>query len=173
MGELIAFVVIFFDNPRYVRKLEANNNIPVPEWRLPIAMVGGVLFSGRCLSVPSHYISANVRLISPCSRSLLVWLDGLYRARALDRPRALRPLHRLRHLLHLPLAAKLHRRRVPHVRRLRHRSKHLHALSFRRRFPALRHVHVRRHGHPMGVYSTSLPLSLFCAFTLLPFMRSC
>lgn len=47
LGELIAFVVIFFDNPRYVKKLEANNNIPVPEWRLPIAMVGGILFSGK------------------------------------------------------------------------------------------------------------------------------
>ncbi|KAF2654347.1 MFS general substrate transporter [Lophiostoma macrostomum CBS 122681] len=46
IGELIAFVVIWLDNPRYVRKLEANNNIPVPEWRLPIAMVGGVLFAG-------------------------------------------------------------------------------------------------------------------------------
>ncbi|KAH7384002.1 major facilitator superfamily domain-containing protein [Pyrenochaeta sp. MPI-SDFR-AT-0127] len=44
-GELIAFAVIAFDNPRYARKLDANNNIPVPEWRLPIAMVGGVLFA--------------------------------------------------------------------------------------------------------------------------------
>ncbi|KAI2476867.1 ProP Permease major facilitator superfamily [Pyrenophora tritici-repentis] len=44
-GEIIAFVIIVLDNPRYVRKLEANNNIPVPEWRLPISMVGGVLFA--------------------------------------------------------------------------------------------------------------------------------
>lgn len=47
VGEMIAFVLIFVDNPRYVKKLEANNNIPVPEWRLPIAMVGGILFSGK------------------------------------------------------------------------------------------------------------------------------
>ncbi|KAF2792678.1 MFS general substrate transporter [Melanomma pulvis-pyrius CBS 109.77] len=46
LGEIIAFIIIFFDNPRYVKKLAANNNIPVPEWRLPIAMVGGVLFAG-------------------------------------------------------------------------------------------------------------------------------
>ena len=45
-GEVIAFIIIVLDNPRYVRKLEANNNIPVPEWRLPISMVGGVLFAG-------------------------------------------------------------------------------------------------------------------------------
>ncbi|KAG9185795.1 MFS general substrate transporter [Alternaria panax] len=44
-GEVIAFIIIVLDNPRYVRKLEANNNIPVPEWRLPISMVGGVLFT--------------------------------------------------------------------------------------------------------------------------------
>lgn len=45
-GEMIAFIVVVCDNPRYARKLAANNNIPVPEWRLPIAMVGGVLFTG-------------------------------------------------------------------------------------------------------------------------------
>ncbi|KAF1848813.1 MFS general substrate transporter [Cucurbitaria berberidis CBS 394.84] len=44
-GEMIAFVVVVLDNPRYARKLAANNNIPVPEWRLPISMVGGVLFA--------------------------------------------------------------------------------------------------------------------------------
>ncbi|KAL5121438.1 hypothetical protein ACEQ8H_000509 [Pleosporales sp. CAS-2024a] len=45
LGEVIAFVVIVAANPRYVKKLQANNNIPVPEWRLPISMLGGVLFA--------------------------------------------------------------------------------------------------------------------------------
>ena len=45
VGEIIAFIVIVLYNPRYVKKLEANNNIPVPEWRLPISMVGGLLFT--------------------------------------------------------------------------------------------------------------------------------
>jgi len=44
-GEVIAFIAIVLSNPRYVKKLQANNNIPVPEWRLPISMVGGVLFA--------------------------------------------------------------------------------------------------------------------------------
>ncbi|KAF1358595.1 MFS general substrate transporter [Lizonia empirigonia] len=44
-GELIAFAAVILMNPRYVKKLQANNDIPVPEWRLPISMVGGVLFS--------------------------------------------------------------------------------------------------------------------------------
>jgi DHA1 family multidrug resistance protein-like MFS transporter len=44
-GEIIAFIAIILLNPRYTKKLEANNNIPVPEWRLPISMVGGLLFA--------------------------------------------------------------------------------------------------------------------------------
>lgn len=46
VGECIAFVVIAALNPSYVRKLKANNNIPVPEWRLPIAVLGGLTFTG-------------------------------------------------------------------------------------------------------------------------------
>lgn len=45
-GEIIAFIVVVIQNPAYARKLEANNNIPVPEWRLPISIYGGVLFAG-------------------------------------------------------------------------------------------------------------------------------
>lgn len=43
---LIAFTTIILDNPRYTRKLAANNNIPVPEWRLPISIIGCALFAG-------------------------------------------------------------------------------------------------------------------------------
>ena len=45
LGEIVAFIVVVITNPSYARKLEANNNIPVPEWRLPLAIVGGVTFS--------------------------------------------------------------------------------------------------------------------------------
>lgn len=45
LGEVIAFIVVVFTTPSYTRKLEANNNVPVPEWRLPQAIVGGVLFA--------------------------------------------------------------------------------------------------------------------------------
>ena len=43
-GQLIAFAYVVAANGAYVRKLEANNNIPVPEWRLPVAIAGGVSF---------------------------------------------------------------------------------------------------------------------------------
>ncbi len=45
IGVVIGFACIVFLNASYVRKLEANNNIPVPEWRLPLPMVGGIVFS--------------------------------------------------------------------------------------------------------------------------------
>lgn len=46
VGELIAGVYIIFQQPSYQRKLKANNDMPIPEWRLPPAIIGGVAFSG-------------------------------------------------------------------------------------------------------------------------------
>ena len=43
-GFACAFV-LSFQRP-YIRKLAANNNVPVPEWRLPPCIVGGIAFSG-------------------------------------------------------------------------------------------------------------------------------
>jgi DHA1 family multidrug resistance protein-like MFS transporter len=45
IGELIASAYVVLSNPSYIRKLKAHNNIPVPEWRLPIVMIGGILFA--------------------------------------------------------------------------------------------------------------------------------
>ena len=45
IGELIAFLVVVAMNPAYARKLEANQNVPVPEWRLPVVCVGAVFFA--------------------------------------------------------------------------------------------------------------------------------
>ncbi|RMZ13872.1 hypothetical protein D0860_02339 [Hortaea werneckii] len=45
VGVFIAFSVLVAMNPSYARSLRANNGIPVPEWRMPIVMVGGILFS--------------------------------------------------------------------------------------------------------------------------------
>lgn len=48
IGEIIAFVLVVLMNPSYVRKLKANNNIPVPEWRLPLVMAGAPIFAAGC-----------------------------------------------------------------------------------------------------------------------------
>ena len=45
-GEVIAFIMVVLGNNSYARKLAANNNIPVPEWRMPQAIIGGVAFAG-------------------------------------------------------------------------------------------------------------------------------
>lgn len=44
-GVLLALVVILLQQGSYVKKLTANNNIPVPEWRLLPAMVGALAFT--------------------------------------------------------------------------------------------------------------------------------
>lgn len=44
IGELISGVVVLAQQPWYQRKLNANNGIPIPEWRLPSVIAGGVSF---------------------------------------------------------------------------------------------------------------------------------
>jgi DHA1 family multidrug resistance protein-like MFS transporter len=45
IGVMIGFAAVTVTNPGYIKKLQANNNIPVPEWRLFWPMVGGVSFT--------------------------------------------------------------------------------------------------------------------------------
>ncbi|KAF7190142.1 putative transporter C36.02c [Pseudocercospora fuligena] len=45
VGVCIGIAVVLFDAPGYTKKLKANNNIPVPEWRVPIMMLGTVSFT--------------------------------------------------------------------------------------------------------------------------------
>lgn len=45
VGEIIAGGYMLIIQPSYQRKLAANNNIPVPEWRLPPVIIGGVSFT--------------------------------------------------------------------------------------------------------------------------------
>ncbi len=44
-GQLLAGGMIVLMQPAYNRKLAANNNVPVPEWRLPPVIIGGVAFA--------------------------------------------------------------------------------------------------------------------------------
>lgn len=45
VGQLLAGLFIFIRQPAYQRKLAANNDIPIPEWRLPEIIIGGVCFA--------------------------------------------------------------------------------------------------------------------------------
>lgn len=45
IGQLLAGLYVALTQPSYNRKLAANNGVPVPEWRLPPVIVGGVSFA--------------------------------------------------------------------------------------------------------------------------------
>lgn len=45
IGMLFAGVYIVLTQPSYNRMLDANGGVPIPEWRLPPVIVGGVAFS--------------------------------------------------------------------------------------------------------------------------------
>ncbi|KAK2738784.1 hypothetical protein FQN55_000422 [Onygenales sp. PD_40] len=45
IGQLLGGLSIILSQPWYVRKLEANGGVQVPEWRLPHVMVAGVSFA--------------------------------------------------------------------------------------------------------------------------------
>jgi DHA1 family multidrug resistance protein-like MFS transporter len=46
IGEVAGAVFVLSFYGSYTRKLAANNNIPVPEWRLPPCIAGGIAFAG-------------------------------------------------------------------------------------------------------------------------------
>ncbi|GIJ82471.1 hypothetical protein Asppvi_000979 [Aspergillus pseudoviridinutans] len=46
IGEFLGGIFIIMLQPWYNRRLSANKDIPLPEWRLPPAIIGGVAFSG-------------------------------------------------------------------------------------------------------------------------------
>ncbi|KAL2156838.1 hypothetical protein VTH06DRAFT_4215 [Thermothelomyces fergusii] len=44
-GQIVAGVTVLLQQPWYQRKLAANGGVPVPEWRLPSVIAGGVAFA--------------------------------------------------------------------------------------------------------------------------------
>ncbi|RHZ62104.1 hypothetical protein CDV55_104967 [Aspergillus turcosus] len=46
IGEFLGGIFIIMLQPWYNRRLSANKDIPIPEWRLPPAILGGVAFAG-------------------------------------------------------------------------------------------------------------------------------
>ncbi|KAI9701485.1 MAG: hypothetical protein M1836_001541 [Candelina mexicana] len=45
LGQLSAGLYILLLQPSYLRKLKANNGMPIPEWRLPPVIIGGASFA--------------------------------------------------------------------------------------------------------------------------------
>ena len=70
-GMLIAGLYITLTQPSYNRKLAANNNIPVPEWRLPPVIIGGVSFAGGLFWFGWSGYRADIHWIVPTLSGLL------------------------------------------------------------------------------------------------------
>ncbi|KAI1506470.1 major facilitator superfamily transporter [Biscogniauxia marginata] len=70
-GQLVAGIVVLLMQPAYQRKLAANNGVPIPEWRLPIVIVGGVAFTGGIFWFGWSGYRADVHWIVPAASGLL------------------------------------------------------------------------------------------------------
>jgi DHA1 family multidrug resistance protein-like MFS transporter len=138
-GQLLAGMVIFIRQPGYQKKLAANNDVPIPEWRLPEVIVGGVCFSIGIFWFGWTGYRQDIHWIVPTLGGILIGfgllsiflqaLNYLVDAYLMVRPNLSSPFPPL------PpgpiLTSSL-------VRRLRNRSKHLPTLPLRRRISALR-----------------------------------
>lgn len=70
-GMLLAGVFITLTQPSYNRKLLANNGVPVPEWRLPPAIIGSVAFGCGLLWFGWSGYRSDVHWIVPTLSGLL------------------------------------------------------------------------------------------------------
>ncbi|KAK4120843.1 MFS general substrate transporter [Parathielavia appendiculata] len=70
-GQLIAGVTVLLQQPWYQRKLAANNGVPVPEWRLPSVIAGGVAFAAGLFWFGWSGYRADIHWIVPTLSGLL------------------------------------------------------------------------------------------------------
>lgn len=71
LGQLVAGTVVLLDQPRYQRKLAANGGVPIPEWRLPIVIAGGVSFTGGIFWFGWSGYRSDVHWIVPAASGLM------------------------------------------------------------------------------------------------------
>ncbi|KAI0517370.1 polyamine transporter 1 [Xylaria bambusicola] len=71
VGQIFAGIAVLATQPSYQRKLAANNGVPVPEWRLPIVIVGGIAFTGGIFWFGWSGYRADIHWIVPTLSGLL------------------------------------------------------------------------------------------------------
>ena len=71
LGMLAAGGYVLSTQGSYMRKLEANNGIPIPEWRLPPVIIGGVSFTGGLFWFGWSGHRADIHWIVPTLSGLL------------------------------------------------------------------------------------------------------
>ncbi|QSZ32980.1 hypothetical protein DSL72_002564 [Monilinia vaccinii-corymbosi] len=71
IGMLIAGLYVSLGQSSYNRKLDANNGIPIPEWRLPPVIAGGVSFAAGLIWFGWSGYKADIHWIVPTLSGLL------------------------------------------------------------------------------------------------------
>jgi DHA1 family multidrug resistance protein-like MFS transporter len=71
VGQICAGVLMLLRQPSYRRKLIANNNVTIPEWRLPEVVAGGVAFAGGLFWLGWSGYTGKVHWIVPTLSGLL------------------------------------------------------------------------------------------------------
>ncbi|KAG2411644.1 hypothetical protein HFD88_009200 [Aspergillus terreus] len=71
LGELLGGVFILMLQGSYARKLAANGDRPIPEWRLPPAIVGAVAFTGGMFWFGWTGYTSSIHWIAPMASGLL------------------------------------------------------------------------------------------------------
>ena len=155
LGQISAGIYIALTQPAYNRKLAANGGIPIPEWRLPPVIIGGISFAGGLFWFGWSGYRADIHWIVPTCSGLLtgfgllsIFLQSLNYLVDAYLMLSVSPLHpRLRgRFVWLTWLQ----------RRIGHRRQHVPAFSGRCRLPHVLHVHVRcprrqLDGHPPGL----------------------
>ena len=70
-GQVSAGIFIALSQPSYNRKLAANGGIPIPEWRLPPVIIGGISFAGGLFWFGWSGYRSNIHWIVPTLSGLL------------------------------------------------------------------------------------------------------
>ncbi|CAJ2511646.1 Uu.00g072710.m01.CDS01 [Anthostomella pinea] len=71
IGQLFAGITVLLMQPAYQRKLAANNGVPVPEWRLPEVIAGGVSFTAGIFWFGWSGYRADIHWIVPAASGIL------------------------------------------------------------------------------------------------------
>ncbi|KAL4740165.1 major facilitator superfamily domain-containing protein [Aspergillus similis] len=71
MGEFLGGLFIIAMQPWYNRKLSANGDIPIPEWRLPPAIIGGMAFAAGLFWFGWTGYTGNIHWIVPTVSGIL------------------------------------------------------------------------------------------------------
>ncbi|KAJ5771432.1 uncharacterized protein N7511_003483 [Penicillium nucicola] len=71
IGELLGGIFVLFIQGPYARKLAANGDRPIPEWRLPSAILGAVAFAGGMFWFGWTGFTSSIHWIVPVTSGIL------------------------------------------------------------------------------------------------------